>query len=611
MIAPPLVDETMGTQTLQDLTHLAPMVIVGLWGLLLLATDAFTSMGFRLFQRRIALFGLAMAFAAGLSIYGNADYDGGVEVFRRFLVVDQFSALLDLVLIGLCAGTVLVAGDYARTHRFEYGEQEALLCIATFGAMMVVHAQDLLALFLGIETMSISVYVLVGARWNAKAPAEAALKYFLMGAFASAILLMGMALLYGAAGTTAFEGLRGAVSEAFVRWLRINDLARALDAGLVGNPAATDVVIQGVAKAALLIPGVLMVLGALLFKVSAVPMHMWTPDAYEGAPTPVTAFMASVVKIAGVAAILRLFVAIFSSHRLVTAPYGWTTAVALVAFLTMTVGNFAAVRQTNVKRLLAYSSIAHVGYLLLGVVAAANFYGQAYAKGPAGGADALLWSRGAGDAAVSAVVLYIVLYAVASLGAFVGVAWLSGNKHEAIESYQWAGLARRHPGMALGMTVCLLSLMGLPPVAGFFGKLFLFRAVFENSNTWLQFLVVWALLNAVVGAYYYLRLVVAMYFRDPPKDGFTTLPGRGAPAVVAVAAGLSIGLGILMGPVLDRADLAARAFNYPPGPGKARRVDGLRADWEAREAPEPSTDASGSEAGGGDEAAGDASGRGA
>ncbi|RMH00092.1 MAG: NADH-quinone oxidoreductase subunit N [Deltaproteobacteria bacterium] len=584
MIQPSVVTENMGASTLADLAHLAPMVIVGTWGLLLLATDAFTSIGFRLFQRRIALFGLALAFVAGLSIYGNADYDGGVAVFRGFLVVDQFSALLDLVLVGLCAGTVLVAGDYARTHRFEYGEQESLLCIATFGAMMVVHAQDLLALFLGIETMSIAVYVLVGARWNAKPSAEAALKYFLMGAFASAILLMGMALLYGAAGTTHFEVLRGAVTEAFVRWLRVNDLARALDAGQVANPAATDLVIQGVAKAALLLPGILMVLGALLFKVSAVPMHMWTPDAYEGAPTPVTAYMASVVKVAGVAALLRVFVAIFSSHRLVTAPYGWTTAVALVAFLTMTVGNLAAVRQTNVKRLLAYSSIAHVGYLLLGVVAAANFYGQAYAKGPAAGTDALLWSRAAGDAAVAAVVLYIVLYAVASLGAFVAVAWLSGNKHEALESYQWAGLARRHPGMALGLTICLLSLMGLPPVAGFFGKLFLFRAVFENSNDWLQFLVVWALLNAVVGAYYYLRLVVAMYFREPPRDGFTTLPGRGGPAVVAVSAFLSLAIGGLMGPALDRVDLAARAFNYPAGASKARRVDDLRADWETRDA---------------------------
>ncbi len=583
----PFVADTMASATLQDLGHLAPMAIVGLWGLLLMATDAFAAVGFRHFQRRIALFGLALAFVAGLTIYGNADYDGGVEVFRGFLVVDPFSAILDLVLVGLCAGTVLVAGDYARTHRFEYGEQESLLCIATFGAMMVGHAHDLLALFLGIETMSISVYVLVGARWNAKPSAEAALKYFLMGAFASAILLMGIALLYGATGATAFEGIRGGVAEAFTRWLRINDLARALDQGHTASPAASDLVIQGVAKAALLIPGVLLVLGALLFKVSAVPMHMWTPDAYEGAPTPVTAFMASVVKVAGVAALLRLFVATFSTHRLVTAPYGWTTAVALVAFLTMTVGNLAAVRQSNVKRLLAYSSIAHVGYLLLGVVAAANFYGEAFASDATLGGDGLSWSRDAGDTAVASVLLYIVVYAVASLGAFVTVAWLSGNKHEALEAYQWSGLARRHPGMALGMTVCLLSLMGLPPMAGFFGKLFLFRAVFENSNPWLQFLVVWALLNAVVGAYYYLRLVVAMYFHTPPKTAPVVLPGKGAPAVVAVTAGLSVALGVLMQPTLDRADLAARAFNYPPGPSKARRVDGLRAAWEARDPTPP------------------------
>ena len=596
----PLLAPGAGQQSLQDTLHLAPMVLLGVWALLLLMTDAFARPGSRVAQRRIALFGLGLAAASGLMQFGDATYDGGVEVFHGFLVVDQFSLLLDLAILALTAGVVLIAGDYARSHRFEYGEQESLLFIAAFGAMMIIHSADLLALFLGVETMSISVYVLVGARWNHKASAEAALKYFVMGAFASAILLMGIALLYGAAGTTSMDGVRGAVAEVFRSWLQVNELARALDEGVALSPGGMDMVAQGVAPANLLLPGILLVLGALLFKVSAVPMHMWTPDAYEGAPTPVSGFMASVVKVGGVAALLKLFVAVLSSHRLVTTPYGWTTALALVAFLTMTVGNLAAVRQTNVKRLLAYSSISHVGYLLLAVVAAANFYGQSYALGPAGGGDQVAWSRGAGDATVSAILYYILTYGVASLGAFGCVAWLSGHKHEALESHQWAGLARRHPGMALGMTVCLLSLMGLPPMAGFFGKLLMFRAVFENSNTWLQMLVVWALLNSVVGAYYYLRLVVAMYFRDPPESDFETLPGKGGPTLVAAAAIASLAFGVFTGPVLERTDLAAEAFNFPASTAKARRVDALRAEWEAEgEVPartdEPAQDAAAAE----------------
>jgi NADH-quinone oxidoreductase subunit N len=346
------------------------------------------------------------------------------------------------------------------------------------------------------------------------------------------------------------------------------------------------------APAALFLPGLLLLLAGLMFKISAVPFHMWTPDAYDGAPTPTTGFMAAGVKIGAFAVILRIFVGSFATQRLATAPYGWTSAIALIAFLSMTIGNFAAVRQTNIKRLLAYSSIAHVGYILVGVVAAANFYGHAYAIGSLRPADQVEWSRITGDFAVAAVVFYVLTYAVATVGAFAAVSWYGANKTEGTAVHEWCGLAQRHPGVALALTVCLLSLMGMPPVAGFFGKLGLFRAALENDNGVLRFLVIAALLNSVVGAYYYLRLVVSMYFRPPLETETPTLPGRSARVVVGGAAVLSLALGVFADAAFRRAELAAAGFAYSAGsPKRAEWVDKLRARWEAQDAGEVGDDA--------------------
>jgi NADH-quinone oxidoreductase subunit N len=590
MIAAPastgaLVD---GTTTLSDMGHLAPMMIVALWSLVLLLTDAFAGAGTRKFQRRLAFAGVALAGAAALMQFGQIEYDAGVAVFGRFLTVDHFSVLLDLAVLGTIAGVIAFAGDYSRAHRFEHGEQESLIFIAAFGMMILNHSADLVALFLGIETMSIAVFVLVGARWNSRPSAEAALKYFLMGAFSSGLLLMGIALLYGALGTTQLSDMSQAIMRVFTQWGASREYADLVlhpeNTGATADALrhASDKAVTGMAPAALFFPGVLLTLAALLFKVSAVPFHMWTPDAYDGAPTPTTGFMAAGVKIGAFAALLKLFVAVLSTQRLVTAPYGWTSAVALVALLTMTVGNLAAVRQSNLKRLLAYSSIAHVGYILVGIVAAANFYGHATFTGAVKPADQIEWSRATGDEAVAAVLYYVVTYAVATLGAFAAVAWYSGDKKEATAVHEWSGLAERHPGMALGLTVCVLSLMGLPPLAGFVGKLAVFKAALENDNLMLRLLVIAALLNSVVGAYYYLRLIVNMYFRAPPEREHPTLPGTGAPAVVAVAAALSIALGVGAGWALRRAELGARGYALPVGSERrAAWVDELRAKWEA------------------------------
>lgn len=583
--APAATDPT--SSVLADIAHLAPMMIVAFWAILHLAADAFAGAGLRQFQRRLALVGVILATAAAAMQFGDWQYDAGVRVFSGFLVVDQFSLLIDIGILVVAGSVIMFAGDYSRSHRFEYGEQEALLLIASFGMMILAHSGDLLALFLGIETMSIAVYVLVGARWNSRRSPEAALKYFVMGAFASGLLVMGIALIYGATGTTALNELGPGVARVFTQWGGAQGSVGALlrPEGIPGEvlEVAQDRAITGVAPAALFIPGMMLVLAALLFKVSAVPFHMWTPDAYDGAPSPVTGFMAAGVKIGGFAAFLKLMVGVFFVNRLVTAPYGWTTIVAVIAFLTMTVGNLAAVRQTNVKRLLAYSSIAHVGYILIGVVAAANFYGHATARGAFRAADQLVWSRETGDLAVASVIFYLLTYAIATLGTFACVSFFGANKKEAGGVHEWSGLAQRHPGVALGMTICLLSLMGMPPMAGFIGKLGIFRVALENDNGLLRFLVIAGLINSVIGAYYYLRLIVAMYFRPPPQTEVDVLPSRGARVVVAAAAGLSLVMGLGADVVMKRCELAASGFVYSAGSEqRAEWVDRLRARWEAQ-----------------------------
>lgn len=579
---------TASEQTLADMGHIAGMVLLAVWALLLLLSDAFAGVGTRVFQRRLALVGVAFAFVATASQFGNAEYDAGVRIFARFLVVDQFSLLLDMALLAVVAAVIMFSGDYARTHRFEYGEHETLLLIAVFGMMILSHAANLLALFLGIETMSIAVYVLVGARWNKRESAEAAFKYFVMGAFSSGILLMGLALLYGGTGTLDLREIQGQIMGAFNAWGGAQGAVSKLSEPNLLEGARlvhASTAVKAIAPAMLVIPGILMTLGALLFKVSAVPFHMWTPDAYEGAPTPITGLMAVGVKIAGFAAILKLFVGTLYFKRLVEAPYGWTSIVAIVALATMTVGNLAALRQGNIKRLLAYSSVAHVGYLLIGVVAAASFYGSARGTAVLQNVDQEIWAQQTGDAAISGILFYLGAYGIATLGAFACVAWMGSNNKEAVAVHEWSGLASRHPGMAFGMMVCLLSLMGMPPTAGFIGKLMVFKSGLENSNMLLRILVVLALINSVIGAYYYLRLIVNMYFRGPLADPVVPMTSRGAQGVLAVATVATLVMGIGADQALRRCELAAAGFQLPAeDPSRAAWVDRLRERWEAEDA---------------------------
>jgi NADH-quinone oxidoreductase subunit N len=342
--------------------------------------------------------------------------------------------------------------------------------------------------------MSLAAYALVAGRYHSGKGAEAALKYFLMGALATGFFVYGMALVYGTTGgELSFSGIA----------------ARAGQAG--NNP--------------LFIVGVLLILAALLFKVAGAPFHMWLPDAYEGAPTPVTGFMAAGIKAAAFGGLLRLFGAAFAQPQVALGHSGWAHLLGLVAFASMTLGNLAAIRQDNVKRMLAYSSIAHAGYLLVGMAAVG--FGVAAAK--------------------PALIFYLTAYAATTLGAFAVASWVGRKGDECQHVDDWSGLGRKRPALALVMTLFLLSLAGFPPTGGFFAKFYLFRSAVERPE--LIWLVVAAVLNSVVSVYYYLRIVVAMYFRER-ADSHEGYPSLATGIVLLLLALLVLGLGIVPAPMM-------------------------------------------------------------
>ena len=409
-------------------------------------------------------------------------------------IADRMALFFDVIVATVGALTLMVLGPFSREHGFEREELPALVLFGVAGMIMVVHACHLLSLLIGIETMSVAAYALVASRPRSGLGSEGALKYFLMGAMATGFFVYGMALVYGTTGgEMSLPGIASRAGQAS------------------NNP--------------LFVLGVLLLLTGLLFKVASVPFHMWLPDAYEGAPTPITGFMATGIKAAAFGGMLRLLGSGLARPEIAVGHAGWVRIVALLAFVTMTLGNLAAIRQDNVKRLLAYSSIAHAGYLLVGVAA----LGQGVAS------------------ARPATIFYLATYAATTLGAFAIAAWVGRAGDECNRVEDWSGIARQRPALALGMTLFLLSLAGVPPTGGFFGKFYLFRAAVERPD--LIWLVVAAVLNSVISVYYYLRIVVAMYFRDRPE------PARGyaSPAtgvVVVLLAVVVLLLGVAPSPVL-------------------------------------------------------------
>ncbi|HJZ89010.1 MAG TPA: NADH-quinone oxidoreductase subunit N [Polyangia bacterium] len=450
-----------------------PLLVLSLAGCGLLLTDAFTRGRSRGFLMWLALAAVGVAFI--LVMVQWRGFESAQTAFGGMVVLDHFALYAQMVFLTGGALTLLLAPAYLHEHGLDFGEFYPLVLFALAGMSILAQAGDLVTILLGIETMSLSVYVLTGCWRRSPKSEEGALKYYLNGAVATAFLVYGIALIYGATGET---NLRAIASQA---------------AGAAGQPT--------------FILGMLLTLVALGFKVAAAPFHMWAPDAYEGAPTPVTAFMAAAVKAAAFVAVLRVLVGALGTTELKNGSLSWVYVLSGLSVLTMTVGNLAALRQENVKRLLAYSSIAHAGYLLVGVVAA----GVVGAEGRA------------------AVLYYLLAYTFTTIGAFGVVAWIGRRGDERLLLDDWGGLGTRHPAAALAMTIFLLSLGGIPPTAGFFGKFYIFKAALESSA--LLPLVVIAVLNSVISIYYYLKVVMVMYFREAGRE---TVPLRSAPVTLAL-----------------------------------------------------------------------------
>lgn len=490
---------------------LSPLLILGIGALLLMLAEAFGPKHNRaagLALGSTIVFGAGFAFSVGAWLYGVEDV-AEKEMLAPWLVIDRFSIFFDGLLCLGGALASLLAGGYLREHEMERGEFYSLLLFSTVGAMMVAAAGDALIVFLGLETMSLGAYALTAFRRTSPRSAEGALKYFLLGSFAAALLLYGFALLYGATGHTDLAGIGEAIRS--------------------GSAPQTMVLIA-----------LVLVMVGLVFKVSAVPFHMWAPDAYEGAPTPATTYMAAVVKAGAFAMLLRVMLTCFTEKGLMSWSAGWPPVLAWIAVLTMTVANLVAGQQESVKRMLAYSSIAHAGYLLVGVVATAHSV----------------------QGATSSVLFYLLTYTVSTAGAF-GALILCGRKGAEAVSYEdLAGIGRRHPAAALAFSLFLVSLAGIPPTAGFFGKWFVFRAAMDAGYYTLTII---AFMNSVIGAYYYLRVLVFMYMREPAAGAPVATPMRSGYVATALvlSAILVLILGIVPSQSLDVAVKAASIFGQP------------------------------------------------
>jgi NADH-quinone oxidoreductase subunit N len=438
----------------------------------------------------VGMCGLVAAVAAGLALlWPDATPLGG---FQDTIRGDRYALFFTTV---ICAGallTLLMSVDYLREHELPAGEYHALVLLATSGMIFLVAATDLIVLFLALEIMSVAVYVLAGMFRREVRSTEAALKYFLLGAFASGFLLYGIAFFYGACGSTRLD----------------------LIAAHVARAGLQPFVVLGIA----------LLLVGFAFKVALIPFHVWTPDVYEGAPTAITAFMAVGVKAAAFAAFARVFLAALGSVAA-----SWSGLLWVLAALTMTVGNVTAVRQRSVKRMLAYSSIAHAGYALIGLVAAT----------PAGGA---------------ALCFYMAVYTFMTLGAFAVLIALGRRGEPGEDLADWAGIGFRHPVLGGAMGVFMLSLAGFPPTAGFAGKFYLFSAAVDAGYVGLAVI---GVANSLISVYYYLGVLVPMYMAEGTRP---VVPPGHRPyllATIVLAAVATLGLGILPAAPME---LARAAF---------------------------------------------------
>jgi NADH-quinone oxidoreductase subunit N len=439
-----------------DITPVLPLTILVVWACALLLIDLFIPKDRKGITALLAAIGLGITLSFTLMQIGQE-----TSGFNNMVVSDGFSTFVNaLLLLSGLLGIGLSFG-YIKRMNLERGEYYTLMLFSISGMMLMAQASDLIVVFLALELLSIPLYVLAAFDRPRVESEEAGLKYFLLGAFATGFIVYGTALVFGATGTTSLSGIVASIDSN-------------------GNPGL------------LLTIGAALILVGLGFKIAAVPFHMWTPDVYQGSPTAVTAFMSSGAKIAGFAALLRVFATAFPSLAVDMTGVLWAIAAA-----TMILGNLVAISQTNIKRMLAYSSIAHAGYILMAFV-------------PYGNSEVASVSVAAG-------LFYLVSYAITNFGTWGVVIALEKAEGRGLEIKDYAGLGRKYPALAAAMTVFMLSLIGLPPTIGLVGKFYLFRAVMAGGFTGLAII---GVLTSLVSAYYYLRVVVTMYMQegDPERS---------------------------------------------------------------------------------------------
>ncbi len=396
----------------------------------------------------VSVAGLIVPGAFTLALWGREE-----TTFAGMLAIDQFSLFFNLFFLVMAALVILSSVDYVSKFRAFQGEYYALVLLSAAGMMLMASTRELISIYVALELVAISLYALTGFLKDPKS-SEAGMKYLLLGAVASAVLLYGMAMVFGLTGTTHLEEIAQAIP----------------GGGLLANPA--------------LLLGIVLLVAGFGFKIATVPFQMWVPDVYEGAPTPITAYLSVASKAAGFAVILRVFYEALGAVSL-----DWGIIFAILAAITMTLGNVVAIAQTNIKRMLAYSTIAQAGYLMMGLAAVSAL-----------GSSALLFFLGA--------------YALTNLGAFIAIIAIS-NKIDSDLIGDYSGMARRAPLLALALAFCLISLIGIPPTAGFMAKIYIFNAAVQYDLTWL---VIIAVVNTAISAYYYLRVVKVMYLEAPPSE---------------------------------------------------------------------------------------------
>lgn len=435
-----------------NILSILPILTLAGFGMIVLIVDILSSrkLGEKNLLAYLSLMGIIVAAILARNSTGTTLFS-----FNESFVIDNYSLFFNFIFLLSTGLVILISHSYIKREEINHGEYYALILFSTIGMMLMASGADLLNIYIGLEVMSISIYILTGFKRSKLISNEASLKYFLLGAFATGFLLYGISLVYGSTGAINLKQIAGFIA----------------DKGSISNP--------------LLLMGMALIIIGLGFKVASVPFHAWVPDVYEGAPTTITAFMSVGPKAAAFAAFLRILMTAFGSTH-----YEWQKIIYVLALLTMTVGNVVAIAQTNLKRMLAYSSIAHAGYLLIALVAA-------------------------NDMGVSSVLFYILAYTFMNIGALAVVIIVSQKGDEFLQIHDFAGLGFKHPGLAVAMSLFMLSMAGIPPTAGFVGKFYIFSAAIKSGYIGLAVI---GVINSVISVFYYLRIMVIMYMKEPTRD---------------------------------------------------------------------------------------------